>query len=415
MLIEVVTWNAVTGVARGFKPSHRNTSISESLKQEITVTLANQLFADMATAYATLIDLPNELLTVIIHKLSTKDRLSLARLCRRLNHVALSYQLYDKDMPYSSFGSHSRDFSDLRHFGLYLTTEPPFSAIKLAFTGGFVSEMAEVQHYLDIIPYDPPAFHVQFLPSKLLDSYWSSNILEQIFCFYQSLVRWKCLSLVVPFFEARELDRTISFDVPALTTLQMATFTWPKSDRLTEWFVQCINESPIEVLCISHEMILDCPSFLVRPDPQPMLSLKSVPHLTSISGSILLLSSVLSSTDAFPRLTNVDILKKDFCWRGSQDQTEEMQAVLHLMSRIPSIRQLTAPLIDLVETALKLPPRSAPAIPHINRLFSTEPELAQDEGDILSRLFPNLTEHRKMSRDEGHTHPYCRYFWPMSW
>ncbi|PBK62943.1 hypothetical protein ARMSODRAFT_963790 [Armillaria solidipes] len=408
----------------------------------------------MATAYATLMDLPNELLAVIIHEISAEDRLSLAHLCRRLNHVALSYQFYEKHIPsYSSFGSHSRKFSDLRHLGLYLTTEPPFPVIELTFTGQFETEMAEVQHYLDTIPYDPPAFHVQFLAGKLYSSFWRPDILKHFSSFCQSLVRWKCLSLVVPAFEAHELDCTVSFDVPALTTLQMATFNWPKSDRLAEWFVQCINASPIEVLCISHEMvrclpelnvrnlrhmkllsssveapvlssfisrhaatlqILDCPSFFILPEPRPTLSLKSVPHLTSISGPTLLLLAVLSSTDAFPSLSKVDILKQEFLWRGSQHQTEEMRAVLRLISRIPSIRQLTAPLVDLIETALESPPGSIPAMPHIDCLISTEPWAAQEERDVLSRLFPNLTEHREVEC-EGQTYSYYRYFWPIPW
>ncbi|KAK0185953.1 hypothetical protein F5146DRAFT_1005103 [Armillaria mellea] len=262
-------------------------------------------FADMATAHATLMGLPNELLAIIVHGISTEDRLSLAHPCRRLNHVALSYQLYEKDIPYSSFGSYSRKFSDLRYLGFYLATEPPFPTIELDFTGQFELEMAQVQHYLDTIPYNPPAFHAPFLAGGLYSSFWRPDILRHFSSFSQSLVRWKYLSFVVPAFEAHELDGTVSFDVPALTTLQMATFNWPKSDRLAEWFVQYISASPIEVL------------------------------------------SVLAPTDAFPSLRKVDILKKDFLWRRSQRQTEEIQAVLHLISCImPSIRQLTAPLVD---------------------------------------------------------------------
>lgn len=117
-------------------------------------------------------DLPNELLAVIVHEISADDRLSLAHLCRRLNHVALSYQLYEKHIPsYSSFCSHSRKFSDLRHLGLYLTTEPPFPAIELAFTGQFEIEMAEVQHYLDTIHMIPLVFMFSFLLASCIVAY----------------------------------------------------------------------------------------------------------------------------------------------------------------------------------------------------------------------------------------------------
>ncbi|KAK0492105.1 hypothetical protein EDD18DRAFT_1358139 [Armillaria luteobubalina] len=112
----------------------------------------------MATAL--LPDLPNELLTFIIHQISIENRLSLAHLCRKLNHITLSYQLYDKHTSsYSSF-DHVRKFSDLRHLGLFITAESPFPVIKLTLTPQYEEEMASVQYYLDTIPYDPPAFHV---------------------------------------------------------------------------------------------------------------------------------------------------------------------------------------------------------------------------------------------------------------
>ncbi|KAG7453101.1 uncharacterized protein BT62DRAFT_46621 [Guyanagaster necrorhizus] len=98
---------------------------------------------------ATLTGLPNELLTIIVHQISTQDRLSLAHLCRRLNRFALSYQFYKKHITsYNSFGSNGRIFSDICHLRLYLTTETPFPVIELAFTSQFEKDMAQVQHYL---------------------------------------------------------------------------------------------------------------------------------------------------------------------------------------------------------------------------------------------------------------------------
>ncbi len=180
-------------------------------------------------AKATLTDLPNELLIIIVHQISTEDRLSLAHLCRRLNHIALSYQLYEKHAAsYSSFG-YGRQFSDLRHLGLFITAETPFPVIELAFTSRYNWEMAEVQHYLDNIPYDPPAFHVKFLAEELCKSSWKTKTIEpsiqRFSSFCKGLVRLKCLSLTFPYFEASRLDEsTTPFDVPALTTLQTATF-----------------------------------------------------------------------------------------------------------------------------------------------------------------------------------------------
>ncbi|KAK0227818.1 hypothetical protein IW262DRAFT_1531531 [Armillaria fumosa] len=269
-------------------------------------------------------------------------------------------------MPYNSFGSHSRNFSDLRHFGLYLTTEPPFSATKLVFTGGFESEMAEVQHYLDTIPYDLPAFHIQFLPSKLISSIWKFDILAQVISFCQSLVRWKCLSLVIPFFEAHELDRTVSFDVPSLTALQMAKFTWPKSDRLTERFVQCINESPTEVLYSSPPQSKHRFSLHSYHDMPPLSRFWNVPHFSTTRATADAVAQVGPPPHIHLQTHITSFIRTliDGCVSP------------HLISRIPSIRQLIAPLIDLVEIALKSPPRSVPAIPHVNCLILTEPELA---------------------------------------
>ncbi|SJL04888.1 uncharacterized protein ARMOST_08259 [Armillaria ostoyae] len=396
-------------------------------------------------AKASLTDLPNELLAIIVQQISTEDRISLAHLCRRLNHVALSYQLYEKHTSsYSSFG-HGRQFSDLRHLGLFITAQSLFSVIKLAFTSQYEEEMAEVQHYLDTIPYDPPAFHVKFLAEELCKSSWRTESIEssiqRFSSFCKGLVRFKCLSLTFPDFEASQLDEsTTSFDVPALTTLQRATFHWTESYRLSEWFVKCINASPIEILVVSHEMdkylpelharnlrhmtfrnctnsalswtsfisrhaatlqILECPKGFAYADigqVRGMMKLESVPHLTTVTGPILLLIAILSSEKAFLSLENIEIIEKGILWVGSGRQMEEMRILLHMISRIPSVRSLRSPFVDLVETASEWPPDEAmAAIPHIDRLTVTEPWLVPKENRYwLYRLFPNLMTHTEI-------------------
>lgn len=396
-------------------------------------------------AKATLTDLPNELLIIIVHQISTEDRLSLAHLCRRFNHIALSHQLYEKHTAsYSSFG-YGRQFSDLRHLGLFITAETPFPVIKLAFTSQYKKEMDEVQHYLDNIPYDPPAFHVKFLAEELCKSSRKTETIEpsiqRFSSFCKGLVRLKCLSLTFPFFEASHLDKsTTPFDVPALTTLQSATFHWTESYRLSEWFVKCINASPIEILVVSDEMdkylpelharnlqhvtfrnctnsalswssfisrhaatlqILECPKGFAYADigqVQGMMKLESVPHLTTVTGPTLLLIAILSSEKAFPSLENIEIIEQGILWVGSGRQMEEMQILLHMMSRIPSIRCLRSPFVNLVETASEWPPDEAmAAIPHIDSLTVTEPWLVPKENRYwLYRLFPNLMTHTEI-------------------
>ncbi|KAK0458625.1 uncharacterized protein EV420DRAFT_1543472 [Desarmillaria tabescens] len=368
-------------------------------------------------ACTSLTDLPNELLALIVCQISTEDRLSLAHLSRRLNHVALSYQLYEKHIPsYSSFGTNARPFSDLRHLGLYLTSdsEPPFQVIELAFTSKFDEEMEHVQRYLDTIRYDPPAFHIQFLARNLCDrpwEYWES--IQRFSSFCKGLVRWKCLSLAFPSFQAYQLDwkNTMSFDVPVLTTLQSAAFDWPYSHCLAKWFVQCINASPIDMLCLSHQMVrylselkvrnlrhmklcdysveasvfsrfisrhaatlqsLDCPSFFIQGQT---VRLKSVPHLTSIAGPISLLVAVLSRSEkAFPSRRDADALAYDiphtkhstfavpFCW-PHRNHASRLRVNAH----------------------------------HIDRLTVTEPWLVpKEKRDWLYRLFPNLMGYKEI-------------------
>ncbi|KAK0227819.1 hypothetical protein IW262DRAFT_1454994 [Armillaria fumosa] len=391
-------------------------------------------------------DLPNELLTIIIHQISTEGRLSLAHLCRRLNYIALSYQLYDKHTSlYSSFG-HVRKFSDFRHLGLFITAESPFPVIKLAFTPQYEEEMAEVQHYLDTIPYDPPAFHVKFLAEELCKNYWKPETIEssiqRFSSFCKGLGRLNCLSLTFPDFDASQLDKcTTPFDVPALTTLQRATFHWTESYRLSEWFVKCINTSPIEGLVVSHEMdrylpelnarnlrhmtfrsctnsapswasfisrhaatlqILECPGGVTYADiigqVRGMMKLESVPRLTTVIGPILMLITILSSEKAFPSLENVEIIEQGILWVGSERQMKEMRILLHMISRIPSIWCLRSHFVDLVETASEWPSYEAMvAIPHVDSLTVTEPWLVPKENRYwVYRLFPNLMTHTEI-------------------
>ncbi len=102
--------------------------------------------------------------------------------------------------------------------------------------------------------------------------------------------------------------------------------------------------------------------------------------------------------EAFPSLENIEIIEQGILWVGSGRQMEEMRILLHMMSRIPSIRCLRSPFVDLVETASEWPPDEAmAAIPHIDSLTVTEPWLVPKENRYwLYRLFPNLMTHTEI-------------------
>lgn len=147
--------------------------------------------------------------------------------------------------------------------------------------------------------------------------------------------------------------------------------------------------------------ILECPKGFAYADigqVQGMMKLESVPHLTTVTGPTLLLIAILSSEEAFPSLENIEIIEQGILWVGSGRQMEEMRILLHMMSRIPSIRCLRSPFVDLVETASEWPPDEAmAAIPHIDSLTVTEPWLVPKENRYwLYRLFPNLMTHTEI-------------------
>ncbi len=156
-------------------------------------------------AASTLADLPNELLYAVFIHVESRDLLSLARISRRLNAVAMRLYLgpwREVQKDYSVFGGYStgtpRNFFALRSLRLSLAT-PYIPSMTLMFSLNFAEELDEVLRYHRSIP---PKHH----PSLYIDFTSTTNQcitcqrmmctihVERLHRFCEGLVRLRCVS-----------------------------------------------------------------------------------------------------------------------------------------------------------------------------------------------------------------------------
>ncbi|PBK94327.1 hypothetical protein ARMGADRAFT_1079016 [Armillaria gallica] len=217
-------------------------------------------------ATSRLSSLPNELLYIIFDHVGTSDLLSLARISRKLNAVAMRQYLGSQQeiqKNYSVFGRHSttalRGFFHIRFLRLSLAN-PYLPSMTLIFSLEFTTQLDEVLRYHKNIPQ-------KYYPSLNID--FSSHIFEQYnrcccaYCgayakrlntFCGELVSLRCISFKCPARHQDYLDEPASekeamFNPPPFTTLTSMYIPCGPL-YIIDWLVRSAHASPLESLTL---------------------------------------------------------------------------------------------------------------------------------------------------------------------
>ncbi|PBK70385.1 hypothetical protein ARMSODRAFT_1084011 [Armillaria solidipes] len=321
-------------------------------------------------ALNSLAGLPTELLAIVVSMLATKrDIFSLACVSRRLNDVAMArwlgppkeyltrysefcniqQSLDPKPQPFSSF-------ADLR---LCVVTKSRIPSMTLIFGRHYEKEYQEFSRYIDTIPGNqkPPAIHVELQIREM--TYTPINV-RAFNAFCTSLAEYDSVTSFTMAFPIR----CKSLDVKAPNTFQPVFHPPPfaaltrlcigfMSDRFLDWLLRSAAASPICELFISRHFrgrLIHIPTlrkltleggslttsqvirllsdkahsslgeltFLGEPLwEMPVkgrlipLSVNALPSLTSLAAGFNVLTNLLVTPKAFPKLERVEVSSLD--------------------------------------------------------------------------------------------------------
>ncbi|KAK0437366.1 hypothetical protein EV421DRAFT_2038299 [Armillaria borealis] len=336
-----------------------------------------------------LADLPNELLIMIFHQISTDDMVAVACICRRLNEVMFSYHFHTSKKllgDYVQFGNIGRPFSSLRHLRLCFVNKPHITSMTFRFSASFEKEMKEVDRYLASISH-VPALHIDFRSLSFVPlpgvKQCQSTILLSFKDFCETLSKLKCRTLTTSAYASSlKLLEDPIFKPPPLTTLRTVTlYAQPK--HFMDWLIGSMNHSNVRSLTVMFNgadilprltlprltnllcrgpdtSLVAVSAFLSRHPTLQSLHLlggtsptnKSLlqdgiglfPCMTSINASADTLATLLEFPRAFPIL-------QDVCMQGPVTANDTnirlVQEIFILISRIPTITTIKFPLTNL--------------------------------------------------------------------
>ncbi|PBK90388.1 hypothetical protein ARMGADRAFT_1082669 [Armillaria gallica] len=309
---------------------------------------------------ATLTDLPNELLYAVFNHVESEDLLSLARISRRLNAVAMRLYLgpwrkVQKD--YSVFGGYStgtpRNFFALRSLRLSLAT-PYIPSMTLMFSLNFAEELDEVLRYHRSIPQKHhPSLHVDFT-STTNECIACQIHAERLHRFCEGLVRLRCVSFECLrtgwecFGEPAMSGKKAVFHPPPFTTLTSMCIP-SGSTCFLDWLVRSARASPIKSLTLRYIRDL----FKKKSDIILSLRLPHLKHVTFDSCTLTPenLSSFLSRHTAMTDLT--------FLW----GEISVPRSWLHIVQmRLPHLHTIVMSIHNLEHLLPSMRPRSFPSL-----------------------------------------------------
>ncbi|PBK90375.1 hypothetical protein ARMGADRAFT_1082661 [Armillaria gallica] len=314
---------------------------------------------------ATLTDLPNELLYAVFNHVESGDLLSLARISRRLNAVAMRLYLgpwREVQKDYSVFGGYStgtpRNFFALRSLRLSLAT-PYIPSMTLMFSLNFAEELDEVLRYHRSIPKKHhPSLHIDFTSTTnqciTCQGMMCTIHAQRLHRFCEGLVRLRCVS-----FKCLRTDweclgepamsgKKAVFHPSPFTTLTSMCIP-SGSTCFLDWLVRSARASPIKSLTLRYIRDL----FKKKSDIVLSLHLPHLKHITFDLCTLTLenLSLFLSRHTAITDLT--------FLW-GEISTPRSWLHTVHM--RLPHLHTIVMGMSDLEHLLSSMRPRSLPSL-----------------------------------------------------
>ncbi len=308
---------------------------------------------------STLTDLPNELLYAVFHHVERRDLLSLARVSRRLNVVAMRLYLgpwHEVQKDYSVFGGYFTNapcnFSSLRYLRLSVAT-PYILSMSLKFSLNYADEFDDVLRYhRSIPPKHHPSLHIDFTPNTnqciVCQSIMCGRIyLDRLHRFCEGLVRLRCVSFKC-LRNGWECPTTAAFRPPPFTTFTSMCIP-SGSSCYFDWLIRSARASPIESLTL--QSICD----LYRKKSDGVLSLR-LPHLKHITfGWCLFTPEHLSSfLSCHPAITDLTFFCGDIAAPRSWIHTVHM--------RLPHLHTIVMGMRNLEHLLPSMRPKSFPSL-----------------------------------------------------
>ncbi|PBK59206.1 hypothetical protein ARMSODRAFT_1027625 [Armillaria solidipes] len=315
-------------------------------------------------AAPTLTDLPNELLYAVFNHVESRDLLSLARISRRLNAIAMRHYLgplHEVQKDYSVFGGYFTDarcnFFSLRYLRLSLAT-PYILSMTLMFSLNFAAEFDEVLQYHRCIPRKQhPSLHIDFTSTTnqciACRSMMCRIYAERLHRFCEGLVRLRCVSFTCLrtgwecLGEPTNGKQTVFHPPPFTTLTSMCIPSGPTC--FLDWLVRSARASPIETLTLRY--IRDV--FKKKSDCVLSLRLPHLKHITFDSCTFTPenLSSFLSRHKAITDLT--------FFW-GDIAAPRSWIHTVHM--RLPHLHTIIMGIRNLGHLLPSMRPRSFPSL-----------------------------------------------------
>ncbi|KAK0201126.1 hypothetical protein DFS33DRAFT_1107710 [Desarmillaria ectypa] len=387
--------------------------------------------------------LPTELLVIIVSSFVTRrDIFSLARVCRRLNDVAMARWLGPQTKEYirrySTFcsGYPPRNsarpmpffcFADLR---LCLVTKPYIPSMTLTFGTDYSKEYQEFSRYIDTIPSDrkQPDLHIRLhIPHSNTRAF--NTFCTQLAEYHNVVSLHVVQQLDEDHYErldAKGPDCQPIFHPPPFTTLTELHLQYV-SGQFSDWLLRSAVASPICELTIFNNCNLpfgrlrfptmrkltlgswtmttsqlvqflsdkahsSLSELIFMPKAEPYweipvrgrlipLGANAMPSLTSLAADFKVLTNLLVTPKAFPKLERVEVHR--IGGEGSS-AAKEGEELLSRISSLPNVHCVTFPVGALEPTDLDNLSDSGIALPNVTKLIDTSPRWDSSRPVILS-------------------------------
>ncbi|KAK0462954.1 uncharacterized protein EV420DRAFT_1146595 [Desarmillaria tabescens] len=397
---------------------------------------------DLEPAPNSLAGLPTELLVIIVSDLVTRrDLFSLARVCRRLNDVAMTCWLRSRTLKrYSTFSpGWPMPFSTFADLRLCFATKPHIPSMTLTFGTQYIKEYEEFSRYVDTIPSDRtcPILHIKLhMPRFPIDTRAFNAFCTEL-TEYNSVASFQVIQqsgerVHMSLRDTKGPNHQPIFHPPPFTTLTELHIQ-SVSKQLDDWLLRSVAASPICNLTIldnaslpygriclptirkltlgdrtmttsqliqflsdeAHSSLREL-TFMPKAEPYweiPVkgrlipLSMNAMPSLTSLAAEFKVLTNLLVTPEAFPKLERVEVYGI-----GSNESSaaEDGAELLTRIMSLPSVHCVTFPVGALESGDWDNLSGSGIVLPNVIKLIDQWSLRAPSILSQVRKVFPNV-------------------------